>query len=129
MYVNLVFSHWYSNWATGSMSTSDVRLSVTDLLREPPAYTFWTDRRHSWLTSGNPNHEKFGRMVDESYGTTETPMIPVRQSLTAPITEDPARHPPNNLRTPRVVEALVLGASAGAAWTVIRRILVQRRQF
>ena len=125
-YVSLVFSHWYSNWVTGAMTTSSIRVCVADLLRKPPAYTFWTEQRHSWLASGNREYERFGRIIDELYGETEKHTTAIRQLPSAPLAESPARGPSNDPRTPRIVEALVLGVSAGAAWAAIRRI--QRRK-
>lgn len=125
MYVNLVLSHWYSNWLTGAISTTEVQVSVASLLRQPPTYTFWTEQRHSWLASKNHSLGRFGRLIDEMYVKTDTPGIITNQSLHAPTAEGPARHCSNDQRT-RIIEALVLGASAGAVWTAIRHI--QRRE-
>ena len=81
-YVSLVFSHWYSNWVTGAMTTSSVRVCVADLLRKPPAYAFWTEQRHSWLASGNRCIPRvLVQRVDELDESSLAPAALVERSL------------------------------------------------
>lgn len=72
-YVNLVFSHWYSKWRTGSMEEPEVLRACAAVLQNVPGHSYWTASRTSWLDSGNRHYAAFGRIVDRAYVAVDEP--------------------------------------------------------